>query len=504
MKANPYHWMRPNPDLFYGTERFELITEIISGLKRGESFAVIGGRRIGKTTFLRKLEEEITKANHILFPVYIDAQAMPGASSPSEAFNWIRSSVQQSIGADLLGDDWGWIRKAIDVTRCPKLILLIDEFDTLREYSWCFTFFDNLRAVLHNMPGISEWIAVVITGARMMQTLRNSAGSPLANVLTWKYLYLLNKEDTRRLVQEPTGMQFGSDVSETIWVETGGHPFLVQHLMHHLFEKAEEMGEKQAIEFAKSKFLDEHSITFRQWWFDHLEEDERKIYRVLREKGKMSAAEIAEVLEYKVGTVKEYLRTLSYMGVVRKEKENEREVFSISGIMFNQWVEENDIVKETDVPSSVSLHNLFDELERKLRSFVNNYLRDTGKLQELQGLFEDQVREANERYRRSTNSDGDCPLERILEYTDFSFPFEIILRFWKDFYDNRFPTDERNVILGRDPNKAKQRFEERREVLTRIRNDLRHSRPISEHDKDKARVFCRDMISIMEVKSHAR
>ena len=496
MKTNPYDWMRPSPDLFYGTERFELIAEIISGLKRGESFAVIGGRRIGKTTFLRRLEKEITKANHILFPVYIDAQAMPSASSPSEAFNWIRSSVQQSIGADLLGDDWGWIRKAIDVTQCLKLILLIDEFDTLREYSWCFTFFDNLRAVLHNIPRISEWIAVVITGARMMQTLRNSPGSPLANVLTWKYLYLLNKEDTRRLVQEPTGMQFGSDVSETIWVETGGHPFLVQYLMHHLFEKAEEMGEKQAIEFAKSKFLEEHSITFRQWWFDHLEESERKIYRVLREKGKLSAAEITAVLRYRLGAVKEYLRTLSYTGIVRKD---EGEVFSTSGLMFDQWVEENDIIKEkeTDVPGSVSLHELFDNLERRVRVFVINYLRDTGQLQRLSRLFAEQVSKANENYRKSTNSDRECPPEQILEYSDFSLPFDIILRFWRDFYDNRFPADERNRILGRDLAKAKQRFEERKEVLTRIRNDLRHSRAIDENDKEKARVFCRDMISLI-------
>jgi DNA-binding MarR family transcriptional regulator len=500
MKKNPYHWMIPNVDLFYGTERLELINQIISGLKKGESFAVIGGRRLGKTTFLRKLKEEIMKENSFLLPVYIDAQSMPGASSASGAFSWIRNCVQQSIEVSLSEDGWEWIREVTNVTRYLKLVLLIDEFDIFREYSWCSVFFDNLRAVLHNMPGISERLAMVITGARMMQTLRDGPGSPLANVLTWKYLYLLNEEDTKNLVHEPTHWKFGDDVSDAIWAETGGHPFLIQYLMHYLFEKAEgtdKNQQREALESAKIKFLEEHSLLFKQWWFDHLEEEEREVYRLLRTRGKMNAVEISERLGSKIGTVKEYLQTLAYTGVVRRVKESGSIVFAVSGSMFDQWVEENDVIKRTHVPGSASLHELFDELETKVRLFVTHYLIDTAKLQNLPKLFGDEVRKANENYKKSRNTDDNCPLEQILEYSDFSFPFLIILRFWREFYQNRFSAEERNRILGRDPNKAKQRFEERYEVLTRIRNNLRHSRPISENDRDKARVFCRDILSLI-------
>lgn len=505
MMENPYHWLKVNPDLFYGTDRLKMIDETISGLHKGESFAIVGGRRLGKTTLLRRLEKEIVKGSPRLLPVYIDAQAMPGASSSAEALRWVRERVEGSIGLDLSGEDYQfgeWITGAVTRKDCLKLVLLVDEFDAFREYKWCSTFFNNWRALINNTPGVSERLGVVLTGARMLQTLRESPGSPLSNVLTWKYLSLLNEEDTKRLVHEPTGGRFGSDVGESVWRDTGGHPFIIQYLMHHLCESEKE-GVEEALEVAGRKFINEHDIVFRQWWFDHLEEHERKVYRVLRRKKNMSVEEVAQELGYPKGTIRQNLKTLSYIGLVRGVKG----AYTIAGEIFDKWIEDNDVVEEDGkitpakiTPATHSLHELFDDVEKTIRDFVTAQLREIDELRNLPKMFPDQVGEANKLYREDRGVDQECPLEEVLLWSDFSFPFEIILRFWKHFYNEAFSPQTRSRILGRDQNKAKQRFEERKDVLTRIRNAIRHSRPITDDDRDKARVFCRDILALIHTK----
>jgi hypothetical protein len=273
---NPYDWLRPTPDLFYGRNRLEMIEEVIAGLKRGESFAIVGGRRLGKTTLLQRLHKEITmQQDHTgLFSIYFDAQNMPGASSAAEAMEWIKRSVGVAINFDLMRrDEWlgEWVIRVVEKMKCLRLILLIDEFDSFREYEWRHIFFNNLRALIHNSPGISEKLSIVVTGGRAMQDMRNSPGSPLANVLTWKYLSLLNEEDTKRLVHEPTAGRFHFSVGETVWKNTGGHPFIAQYLMYHLCIWNEEgMSVEEALKRAECKFIEEHDIVFKQWWFDHL------------------------------------------------------------------------------------------------------------------------------------------------------------------------------------------------------------------------------------------
>jgi predicted transcriptional regulator len=497
---NPYDWLRPTPDLFYGRNRLEMIEEVIAGLKRGESFAIVGGRRLGKTTLLQRLHKEITmQQDHTgLFSIYIDAQNMPGASSAAEAMEWIKRSVGVAINFDLMRrDEWlgEWVIRVVEKMKCLRLILLIDEFDSFREYEWRHIFFNNLRALIHNSPGISEKLSIVVTGGRAMQDMRNSPGSPLANVLTWKYLSLLNEEDTKRLVHEPTAGRFHSSVGETVWKNTGGHPFIAQYLMYHLCIWNEEgMSVEEALKRAECKFIEEHDIVFKQWWFDHLEESERDIYRILQKKKNTNVIEISQEMGCKIGMAREYLRTLSYIGLVQRKGDG----YTIAGEMFDKWVRDNDAKNYAKtVSASHSLHELFDELETKIRSFVIDRLSRIDQLKNLPKVFPTEIAAARERYKNQKGSDLECPIEEILTYSDFGFPFQIILRFWKDFYET-FPKELRDQILGRDPNKAKLRFEERKDVLTKIRNALRHARPITDEERDKARVFCRDILSLIQ------
>ncbi|MEM4235054.1 MAG: hypothetical protein QXU75_07895, partial [Candidatus Methanomethylicaceae archaeon] len=57
MVRNPYRWDKVNIDLFYGRNR--LRHELVEGLRNGQSFGITGGRRMGKTTLLRRVEADL-------------------------------------------------------------------------------------------------------------------------------------------------------------------------------------------------------------------------------------------------------------------------------------------------------------------------------------------------------------------------------------------------------------------------------------------------------------
>mgnify|MGYP000582329100 FL=1 len=500
---NPYHWLMPNPDIFYGKDRLKMIDEVIAGIGHGESFAIVGGRRMGKTTFLRRLEREIAATTRGEFlPIYLDAQTMPDNLSVDGIFNWIKEHVSYVLSIDfskkdkILGE---WIIRVIKKLNCLRLILIIDEFDQFSYHKYRHIFFSNLRALIHNTPGISEKFSVVVAGARMLQNLYDSPGSPLANVLTWKYLSLLDREDTEKLVREPTKDRFSHEIGEIVWRYTGGHPFIIQYLMHHLCVWSEEgIDERDALERAKNKFIEEHDVMFKGLWFDYLNEGERRIYRILRERGAMTVEEITQEFGYKSGEVRGCLRVLSYVGFV-KRAENTQNSYTIAGEILDEWIKENDKKEYIQkLSESLSLHELFDELESAIRHFVIRILKEHGRLVDIQKIFPDEIREANDRYKKESGSDKDCPQEEILLYSDFAFPFKIILKFWKAFYE-KFSENPRNRILGRDLNRAKMRFEERMEVLTRIRNALRHGRmnKLSQEEIDKGRIFAQEIISLV-------
>jgi hypothetical protein len=493
---NPYHWNRANPHLFYGTERTAMLEGILSGLSRGESFALVGGRRLGKTTFLKKLHAEIVQRYPIIYPFYVDAQAIPYLNAPEAVFDYIAIAGGAHNSSDKgMTTFCNWIKDKRK-NGYIKIAILIDEFDVFREYPWAHTFFNNWRSLIHNTPSISENLVVVFAGTRMMQTIDESPGSPLGNVLGLKHLFLLSEEDTIRLINEPNENFFPDEVAKVVWIKTGGHPFLIQFLMYHLCDANLETNFIGIIRQAEVKLWDDHEIIFKHWWFDHLKEEERQVYRFLQLNGSSTLEQITHQLGTNRGATWRMLRVLGYTGLVRKVSN----LYTIGGTICDEWIRENDIVEPTNergitvTSPELELQTLIGTLEKTLRKFVHDVLGEEGEIKRLHKIFPDQVQKANQAYQRQTGSSQQCPEAVLLEYTDFAFPFEIVLKYWGLFFD-RLRKPYRDRIFGSDRNKAKLRFEERKDVLTKVRNELMHSRTLAEDEKDKARVYCRELLS---------
>ncbi|MFA5922665.1 MAG: hypothetical protein WC856_15480 [Methylococcaceae bacterium] len=193
MKLNPYNSTKPG-NLFTGYEK--LRQRILNGLNNGKSFAVMGGRRCGKTTLLLQLEKDLgiaSSAQQTILPRFVDIQAELPKSA--EEF-WACISRYTVEGTDLpiwqTGHDTQsyqaflvWIKQiAPQMTELNSanwmVVLLIDELEVAASRLPNDDCFHNLRNFLMNSSFAGRF-RVVITSVGGLSSLIKS-GSPLNNL----------------------------------------------------------------------------------------------------------------------------------------------------------------------------------------------------------------------------------------------------------------------------------------------------------------------------------
>ena len=252
--TNPFNSTRPG-NLFVGYE--DLRRNLMSGLANGHSYALLGGRRCGKTSLLLQLEADLrsTPAGaRTLLPRHFDIQSeIP--RTPTDFFQSISrrlvdgtavppwdGSTQgrqpyQSFGLYLHefapqlneahGPDW-------------LCVLLIDELEVSANYLDGDECFQNLRHLLKRSEFATR-LAVVIAGSTGLSEL-TKAGSALSNILEKATLAVLSPSDARRLMR--SGHDAGrvadqtlSAAEEQLLTLTGGHPWMLQALMEQIWEQ---------------------------------------------------------------------------------------------------------------------------------------------------------------------------------------------------------------------------------------------------------------------------
>jgi len=219
---NPYIAGRVvGSDLFYG--RSDLITDIERTLANN-CFLLYGERRIGKTSLQHQLRERLQNADDPMYrfiPAYIDLQGVAEedffrtvaagiVEHAASLFKGTREALALRLNEernrytyrDLTRD----LRTIINhlkegETRIIKLVLLMDEVDTLNSYSLRTNL--NLRGLF--MGPFKENLVLVMSGLYLKTDWSDEgAGSPPFNFLSREIpLEPLNEEDARKLITEP-------------------------------------------------------------------------------------------------------------------------------------------------------------------------------------------------------------------------------------------------------------------------------------------------------------
>jgi len=377
MVENPYDYIRHvSGDMFYNRQELD---EIIRGLRsvEGDSFAVISGRRMGKTSLLREIERRLldqmdSERAFPIMPVYVDLNhrvprtkrdffksVIEAASEVLEekleiSSHTVRSSKlfdSESTTSEI--DDFEDAVTGIlgAATSLARIVILIDEFDQVVHESWSPDLYSQLRAITTNRP-ISRNLAVVLAGSHKLDTAITEKGSPLRNVLKRSVpLTVFSEEDCRKLIVEPLAQiskpqMLDESLIKEIYIQTGGHPFLVQYIMWNLCDLGLETASRDDIIHIIQKFITERD-DFDDWVrkFGIIAST---VYALLVKADEpLSRSDLAKYIRDS-SALGGALRLLLTTGVIRQR---DYMYYEVCGEMFKMWFKQNYLRQYEDLLS---------------------------------------------------------------------------------------------------------------------------------------------------------
>jgi hypothetical protein len=375
--TNPFHYNRPvEPAYFVG--RWPLVHKIADDLARadGDSYAIVGGRRFGKSSLLLALQQQLverldvaqTGEIHVL-PLMLDFKALRLDAHQHlfaqviEELRWTmrptRSLRRRGPHLPLELDDalldqlyppgqppaslntfrraiGDVIDRAFDVYGELRLVLLIDEIEEALDREWTETLFNQLRALIYG-GALVESLRLVIAGDDRVLKMR-AQGSPLLNMLVPEYLAVLDEADTRHIIARAQDVP--AAVADAVVGQSGGHPYLTQSLMHQLWEK----GLAQASPSSVTTVAHQLTVTRRgilENWYEAIGPAGQATLAVLTAAAAeawLSEAEIKAQVTNRSVPVTEGLTSLCYHGFAVHDGDWRR--YRYSGELFRDWFRE--------------------------------------------------------------------------------------------------------------------------------------------------------------------
>ena len=232
-------WGATSDEMFFGREKeLREITEHAATA----SYALIGGRRIGKTSILKRLERVRLPAAGFL-PLYHDCSFTPTQTELVQAMaadkSWFPEppAIPPASFASViqvLPDD-------------ESLVILLDEADKLIEPDRRsgYPLFNTLRAMAN-----ADRCRFVLSGEQALRTELTNPNSPLYNFANEMLIGRLDFRAVEELVTRPMKqleieLADEAEIVQHIWDFTSGHPNVVQRFCQRLIVSLNERGNRR-------------------------------------------------------------------------------------------------------------------------------------------------------------------------------------------------------------------------------------------------------------------
>jgi hypothetical protein len=238
---SPYKTEGPVRTTFYG--RHVEIGRILG--KNVRNFAIVGARKIGKTSLLFKIISSLPKN---IVPVYL------GLDSPEvQNYTTFLTALQDKLSEEYKKK----ININYDLSNCYPIIkklnqsgkkpmLFIDEIDKLIKFDEDNNF--KLLSIFRSLAQ-EQYCQLIISGFKGLSLIKKKLESPLYNFLEFITLDKLKKQDALDLITEPMrsiGIRYGNDIDRNLILEyTSHHPNLLQFLCKKLVEAIPEREEEK-------------------------------------------------------------------------------------------------------------------------------------------------------------------------------------------------------------------------------------------------------------------
>ena len=252
-RFNPYIAGTPvrSADMFFG--RDELLQTVEAGLANN-SLMIYGERRIGKTSLLYRLLEDMRqlKDDKIkYFPVFVDLEGTQESEFFHQLMEGLLDALQDELAdfparqklqffqmpADVAYTDRhtrrdlrqivSYLKKRYD--RTPRIVFLLDEADVLSTYSSLTQ--QQFRRILQDV--FARNVGVVISGVHISKAW-DRIESPWYNMFVEVVVPPLNRYESEQLMRRPVYgfYEWDDDAIRFVWHRSHGRPHRIQQIAH--------------------------------------------------------------------------------------------------------------------------------------------------------------------------------------------------------------------------------------------------------------------------------
>jgi photosystem II stability/assembly factor-like uncharacterized protein len=290
--VSPYVTSGPVPaNMFFGRE-YELKT--IVRTIRDTNFAIVGGRKIGKTSVLARVHQLLQETPEFK-PFYLDCQAV---HSYADFFEAIDTMWRVSLSAPTIE---AFRRMATDLpAQYPgrTLVMLFDEIDGLLQKDM-----QNGEQLFQILRALSQegQLRFIFCGEKVLNESLHNPNLVFFNFCNLIPLTYLKPDEARRVVVEPMqemGITLEGDgaLADEIVELAGGHPNIVQYICQKLIDRINQRRDRH-INRADLKAVSE-STQFAEYFAEvswgHADALERLITLLMLDKPEITMAELAE------------------------------------------------------------------------------------------------------------------------------------------------------------------------------------------------------------------
>ncbi len=260
--SNPFYHRTPihDPAHFFG--RVWELRQLDNLITNGQSVALIGPRRIGKSSLLCQLMQQRAAAEHGMVEgmqrfVYFSGEAWQDQSTDmlyAALWSAIYTATQECLAAIasavdfpdplLVTLDFPTFHRALQLLRnvVPRLVLLIDEFDALSHNRHLDeTFFSSLRS----LAATQEIVFVTASTQPLLELTyaqQSALSSPFFNIFLPQRLGLLPRLEALALLDGTAalgGVVLDPRESAQLLNRAGPHPFFLKIAGYHWWEARE-------------------------------------------------------------------------------------------------------------------------------------------------------------------------------------------------------------------------------------------------------------------------
>lgn len=212
-----------------------------------------------------------------------------------------------------------------------RVVFLIDEVDAVLDFPWTDKLLGMFRSLVYDSD-VRAYVRMVFAGSGRYLHV-DEKGSPLLNAVKACFLDPFDDMAIKDLIRWADNIS--PDVAAQVVQQGGGQPFILQHILHYLFDKGIETVSVDTVSAETRRFLHDRTQDIDNWWYAIGENGRKTYYLLAQSMIWMTHADMRESAHDPNLDLDQGLKALCFHGLVKHDGTYKK--FCVSGQLFRDW-----------------------------------------------------------------------------------------------------------------------------------------------------------------------